>query len=161
MLSPLLTATVLKMKPSLNSLSANYQNKIAKCMTFENNTRGISAMEIFEKIGYCMEKIDAIRLLSNVLDTALSLLNNTERRVITEVYVNGLTQNEVMLETGLSESKLRNTQKYAFNKMRNYIVFLGFDEKKIMSCFKDERPFLKHLCEVKKNFIQGGQRWTN
>lgn len=154
MLSSKATATVLLLKPSIKGLINSYNRKLKYLMSFNYNTTGISAEIIFDTIGDVMEKLEHLKMLSNVIDTAYSLLNDKQKRVIKGVFFCGLTFDQVMKKEDLTEYEVRSGYNNGVKKMGINISVLGFNSKRILEYFDTEPLFIESAIKANERFFQ-------
>lgn len=152
MLSPKVTATVLYIKPSLNHLTTTYQRKLNYVTSLEYNSRGICAEVIFDIVGDIIKKIEALKMLNNVIDTAYSMLNSDQQKIIKTIFYKKIPIKESKQLLSKNRYEYDVMIKNVFNKMRTYIYLLGFTDEMIIKHFDSEPLFLEMASKVNRRF---------
>ena len=143
MLSSKATATVLVMKPSLNHSIQSYQQKLKYLMSFNYNIGGVNAEVIFDLIGDIIQKIEALKALKNVIDTAYSLLNEEQKAVIKEVFYRFNSDLKTKRKLNMTRYTFEKVFKSGFERMSNNIAILGFDDERLIANFDKEPLFIE------------------
>ncbi len=143
MLSSKATATVLVMKPSLNHSIQSYQQKLKYLMSFNYNIGGVNAEVIFDLIGDIIQKIEALKALKNVIDTAYSLLNEEQKAVIKEVFYRFNSDLKTKRKLNMTRYTFEKVFKSGFERMSNNIAILGFDDERLIANFDREPLFIE------------------
>ena len=143
MLSSKATATVLVMKPSLNHSIQSYQQKLKYLMSFNYNIGGVNAEVIFDLIGDIIQKIEALKALKNVIDTAYSLLNEEQKEVIKEVFYRFNSDLKTKRKLNMTRYTFEKVFKSGFERMSNNIAILGFDDERLIANFDREPLFIE------------------
>ena len=143
MLSSKATATVLVMKPSLNHSIQSYQQKLKYLMSFNYNIGGVNAEVIFDLIGDIIQKIEALKALKNVIDTAYSLLNEEQKAVIKEVFYRFNSDLKTKRKLNMTRYTFEKVFKSGFERMINNIAILGFDDERLIANFDKEPLFIE------------------
>ena len=143
MLSSKATATVLVMKPSLNHSIQSYQQKLKYLMSFNYNIGGVNAEVIFDLIGDIIQKIEALKALKNVIDTAYSLLSEEQKAVIKEVFYRFNSDLKTKRKLNMTRYTFEKVFKSGFERMSNNIAILGFDDERLIANFDREPLFIE------------------
>lgn len=148
MLSSKMTATVLYATPALGHLTATYRRRIKYLMSFDYNVSSNVAEVVFDEIFEARQKVENLCALANAVKTALSLLTDEHREIISAMYFRGWNKEKIALKLGLPVKTVMSRKTYAFNKIRVYIETLGFTEAKIIEFFDTERLFVDICARV-------------
>lgn len=112
-------------------------------MSFNYNIGGVNAEVIFDLIGDIIQKIEALKALKNVIDTAYSLLNEEQKAVIKEVFYRFNSDLKTKRKLNMTRYTFEKVFKSGFERMSNNIAILGFDDERLIANFDREPLFIE------------------
>lgn len=150
MLSTSATETVLYSAPSFKHLIGTYKRKLKYLLGFSFNTQGVAAEIVFEMILDTINRIEALSLFKNVVDTALSFLKDRERMVIEKLFFEDRGVEDIAKELEIKTYDVENDKRSALKRLGTNIEFLGFDYERIIENFNDYDLFIENASKVNK-----------
>jgi hypothetical protein len=153
MLDKLWLSASLYAYPSLNTYIGLYHKRL---ISFRNITidafAGVDADDFSVKLDNLRKKEENLRVLKNVLETALSLLDADKRAVIELFYFKKLTGVQIVEKLGIPYNTYRYRKRAGLSGLSMYLYILGMTNERFLSYFDDE-PLLVQICEclVEKN----------
>ena len=148
------TATVLYTAPSLTHLIKTYRGKLNNLFDYTYNCQGIDAEVLFEAIVLTMEMVEALSLLKNALDTAVSLLTEREREVVRSHYYKNRSLSKIAELMNLEEHQIRFLKDEALKKLSRNIECLGFSNERIIEAFNDVELFIDSARQVEELYVE-------
>ena len=112
-------------------------------MSFNYNIGGVNAEVIFDLIGDIIQKIEALKALKNVIDTAYSLLSEEQKAVIKEVFYRFNSDLKTKRKLNMTRYTFEKVFKSGFERMSNNIAILGFDDERLIANFDREPLFIE------------------
>ena len=148
------TATVLYTAPSLTHLIKTYRGKLNNLFDYTYNCQGIDAEVLFEAIVLTMEMVEALSLLKNALDTAVSLLTEREREVVRSHYYKNRSLSKIAEHMNLEEHQIRFLKDEALKMLSRNIECLGFSNERIIEAFNDVELFIDSARQVEELYVE-------
>ena len=148
------TATVLYTAPSLTHLIKTYRGKLNNLFDYTYNCQGIDAEVLFEAIVLTMEMVEALSLLKNALDTAVSLLTEREREVVRSHYYKNRSLSKIAEHMDLEEHQIRFLKDEALKKLSRNIECLGFSNERIIEAFNDVELFIDSARQAEELYVE-------
>lgn len=148
------TATVPYTAPSLTHLIKTYRGKLNNLFDYTYNCQGIDAEVLFEAIVLTMEMVEALSLLKNALDTAVSLLTEREREVVRSHYYKNRSLSKIAEHMNLEEHQIRFLKDEALKKLSRNIECLGFSNERIIEAFNDVELFIDSARQVEELYVE-------
>ena len=109
---------------------------------------------LFEAIVLTMEMVEALSLLKNALDTAVSLLTEREREVVRSHYYKNRSLSKIAELMNLEEHQIRFLKDEALKKLSRNIECLGFSNERIIEAFNDVELFIDSARQVEELYVE-------
>lgn len=145
MLDNIWAMSALYSKPQIKFAVDCYARRLKMLMSFDYNTGHHHGSGIFDRIITLNDRIDNLKLLSNILASAYNLLKEDQKKLIGMIFFECLDKDSIMRETQYSLSEYKYRKRVALKKFTYYLTVLGLDNERFISLFNDEPLILRNV----------------
>jgi|GEM_PF-6905583 len=150
MLSTKTTETVLLVAPAIKPLKEFVKRKLLSYSDIQYHTQGMDADYFFSLVIKEKDKYDALGILENAVNTALSFLSKDEKRIIELTYFNRMSRRAVASVMGVGLGKVQYNHRKAFKNLQEKLYFLGITDKFLIRYFNDDGIFIDRAKNAEK-----------
>ena len=114
---------------------------------------GLDADTFFAMVMKEKDHYDALAILENAVNTAISMLPDEQRRIIEYTYFDRMSRRAVADRMGLKRGKVQYQHDKAFQKLQSNLYFLGITNKFLIKYFNNDGIFI--------NFAEYGDKYLH
>lgn len=158
MLDNIWAMSALYSKPQIKYTVDCYERRLKLLMSFDYNTGHHHGSGIYDRIITLSDRIDNLKLLSNILASAYNLLKEDQKSLIGMVFFECLDKDSIMCQTNYSLSEYKYRKRAALKKFIYYLSMLGLDNERFILLYNDE-PLLLRNVELATEMVNKANRF--
>lgn len=142
MLNSKLTKIIMFVRPNIKYQQLLLKKQLSTYYSFNYHTRAIPVEIIADKVVETITQIECLGLLANTIDTAVSLLDKIDQKIVKYLYYHKWSLGDTADKLGKQKSYVSYRNERAIKKLSNCIEILGFDKDTILNHFDKSELFI-------------------